>query len=211
MKRTFFRILSAVTLLSAVAARGAMSFSGWTGSSIQFNGSQDSFQFTDVQGDIMIGDTDPNGHAWQFLTSGDGNQGSFGEAPFHYGAITTSGNIQYATVTTPGHLAICDSAGLYLLGTIDWLQVRTEQYVGHVNGAGLLNITGLTYSGTDPELRGLINASGDGSLTINFQFNPGQTLNRALNGCWPAYVIRRRDFPRFRSLRRWLLALVRLL
>ena len=177
-----FGVTIAGLALSAVASQAQLSlnFASTSGSTIQFNGAASSFQFS------------ATGSQWQ-IGSESGGTGSainlFGlvaNGPFNYGAITTitlPGLIyQYANVTGPfGGLVIDDGAGNSLTGSVNWEQVATYNYAGAINGALEINVTGMAYSGSNPDLVTFV-AEGPASMDLTFQFSPGMTLSQLTVG-----------------------------
>ncbi len=115
--------------------------------------------------------------------------------PWTYGGITTTGPNQHASVISPlGTVTLFDGTGGSAIGAINWVDVDTYQSAGALNGSAAVNLTGLTYTpGTTPisDLQQLV-AGGLGSALLTFQFNPGMTLDGALDnlfertGLWNA-------------------------
>jgi len=156
------------------------------GSTIQFNGSVNTFQINNA-----------TSASWQWwITSGGssanvlGDYGWFSGGPWHYGTIHTSGDVQYADITSPGTLTIDDGTGLgpvtgtHLTGNINWGRVSTTSNQGGVNAATILNISGLNYTGSDPDLLALA-SSLNGSVTLSFIFNGSMTLSQLSSGSGP--------------------------
>ena len=152
------------------------------GATIQFNGSADTFQFNASSWTGFAGSqfyvnnesgSDQTGSAL-------GLQGSVLNGPFSYGPIiTTSGDVQTATVNGPlGQLSISG-----LTGNVNWMTVSTDLNAGGINAALTVNITGLTYTGSNPDLQTMV-AEGQqgGSMDIVFSFNPNGTLTDLSTG-----------------------------
>jgi hypothetical protein len=160
-----------------------LNLSANTGGGIQFNGASDSFQFVNST----------NGYQWHVSSesgsSAMGLNGSFNSGPFHYGPITITGSgltlVQKATVT--GGLAnfvIFDGSG-NLSGTLNFLDVETFATAGGGMNANLsVNLTGVTYSGSNPDLL-FLQAHQPGTLDLSFQFSPGMTLTQLSTGAGP--------------------------
>jgi hypothetical protein len=95
------------------------------------------------------------------------------------GAITTVGSTQSAVVSGMGTLLIYDNGvkGPALKGTIDWQSISTSGTGSTLNLSGVLNVTGVTYNGTEKDLQFF---AGIGSLveTLTFSFTPGKTLTQ---------------------------------
>ncbi len=174
------------------------------GSTIQFNGTNSSFQFNIASTPYSI----PNppfapfvvnyyvGSQWS-ITSETGGTGSalnllgwvnsspFTNSPFNYGPIVTNGIDETANVLGPlGMLQIYDNAGNLLTGTVDWEQVATHGFGGAINASLTVNITNLVYLGSNPDLQTLA-ADSPGSMDLTFQFSPGMTLGDLTSGPGP--------------------------
>jgi hypothetical protein len=174
--------------LAAVTSQAALTlnFSSTVSSTIQFNGAASTFQFNNSPGSF-------GGNQW-WITSEVGGTGSglglLGEVlngPFSYGAITTSGNEQTASVIGPlGGLVIHDGSGNDLTGTVDWMNVETFNSIGGLNSLLNVNVTDLAYAGLNQDLLSLVAlGGGTGSMNVSFQFNPGQTLTQLSTGAGP--------------------------
>ena len=189
MKRILLKTIVIGAALSATVAQASLDIASYTASKISsridflgggtaLTGAQ--FQITDSgQSDASLG-----GNAQWWTTSGtpSGLFGRFNGGPWSYGAITVSGVDQSANVTTPtGTFAIDDGIGQLATGNINWVQVTTHSYVGGVNAAATVNISGMTYTGLNSDLLALV-AGGNGSVTLSFTFNPGKTLMQLTTG-----------------------------
>ena len=92
---------------------------------------------------------------------------------FGVGTITP-GFLESANVTGTGTLTILD--GLTpLTANLDWLNINTVGVAGILNISGNVNLTSITYGGTDADLLALANA-GSGIQTATFQFTSPQSL-----------------------------------
>ena len=162
----------------------ALDFSANTGATLRFNGASDSFQFT----------TATNGYQWHITTESGGSSaiglnGSFNNGPFVYGPITSTGSgitlVQQAAVTGPlANVVISDGSG-NLSGTVNFINVATFATAGGgVNANLTVNLTGVTYSGSNPDLE-LLKAEQPGTLDLSFQFSPGETLTQLSTGTGP--------------------------
>jgi hypothetical protein len=84
-----------------------------------------------------------------------------------------------------GTLDIKDGSGLFdVTGLVDWVQINTFNYSGALNAALVVNISGLSYAGSNPDLQSLV-AGGSGQVTLTFQFSPGETLSQLSSGSSP--------------------------
>jgi hypothetical protein len=156
-----------------------LSFANNDGASIVFGGATDTFQFSAAQ----------NGYQWNIShetggSSAVGLQGSILNGPFVYGPITymDSGLIQTANVLGPlGQLVISDGTGL-LTGTVNLIDITTLfQSVGVINASLSINVSGITYTGTNPDLQSLA-AHQPASLDLGFTFDPGMSLEQLSSG-----------------------------
>jgi len=176
-------------LASSASAQGTLSlnFSSTPGSTIQFNGAASTFQFNPSTSSIFGGVF--NGTQWIIGsqnggtgTGGLGLLGLFNNGPFGYGPITTTGLLQTAAVTGPlGALVIKDGSGFDLTGNIDWVTIATYGTVGAIDANLVVNVTGLAYSGTNPDLLQIV-SEGPASLNLSYQFSPGKTLTGLSQG-----------------------------
>ena len=187
--KMFIRSLTAVVGLALSAATShatlSLDFSSTVGSTIQFNGSADSFQFNTS--------TTPGYSGSQFyITSENGGAGDgtlavglfgvFNNGPFNYDNITSGGGLQSATVTGPlASLVLSDGLGNNLTGTVNWVEITTLGSAGGINGDLIINLTGLAYSGSNQDLKTLVAAS-EGALDLTFQFGSGMTLSQLSSG-----------------------------
>src|ERR1035438_3808320 len=160
--------LSAVTSHAQLTLNFSSSPGGFPngGSTIQFNGTNSSFQLNAATTPEVI----PNppgpaivvtyyvGSQWT-ITSVFGGTGSaitllgnVFNGPFSYGPITTnifgSSIDESAAVVGPlGGLSINDNSGNFLTGAVDWEQVDTHNFAGGINASLTVNVTNLTYAG----------------------------------------------------------------
>jgi hypothetical protein len=192
MKLTkLFVVVIAGLALSAVSSRAqlTLNFAATDGSAIQFNGTNSSFQFIPP-----IGNPTNNGQ-WSITTESGGNSaigllGQFGNSQFGYGTISTDalggGNFLYtANVTGPlGILSIQDSSHIFLTGSVNWEQIDTFDFSGALNAMLTVNVSGLAYAGSNPDLNTLV-AEQPASMDVTFQFSPGMTLPQLTSGAGP--------------------------
>jgi len=173
-------LASAVALgLCASTTQAAISldFSNLPRTALQFNGANNSFQLNPTAGPQfqIVNVTGGSGSAI-------GLNGYVDNGPYTYGPITVSGPDQSATVTSGGTLHL-GPAGDQLTGTVDWIKVTTMGSIGGINANLTVNVTGLSYSGANPDLITLANATGAaGSMNISFQFSPGKSLTELSTG-----------------------------
>jgi hypothetical protein len=164
----------------------SMNYSSIPNSTIQFNGAASSFQFNAAN----TGDEWAIGNTSGGTGSAVGLLGAFSSGPFAYGPITSTtvpgyGTAEAATVLGPlGGLSINDGGGYFLTGTVNWVQVETFNFIGGINANLNVNVTGLSYLGSNPDLLTLL-AGGSGAMNLTFQFSPGQTLTDLTTGSGP--------------------------
>jgi len=177
--------------LSAVTgyAQLSLNFASTPGATIQFNGTNSTFQFNSS---TLFGYA---GSQWQ-IGSESGGTGSalelFGVVTtntFSYGPISTTivgpYTFQTATVIGPfGGLNINDGLGNLLTGDVNWVDVETVNFAGGINASLTVNVTDLAYAGSNPDLETLV-AEGPGSMDLTFQFSPGMMLPRLTSGSGP--------------------------
>ncbi len=183
MKRILITAFVTGLVFSATVGQATLSLdiSAYPSSQIVFYGSSSQFNLT----------ASSEGDQWWITGGGTGAaSGLFGDffgGPWNYGGITVNGNDQSAMVTSPNStLQINDGSGHLLTGTVNWVEVSTSSYVGGVNAAATVNITGLAYSGANVDLLALVNDySGLGSADLSFQFDPGETLTQLTTGAGP--------------------------
>jgi hypothetical protein len=186
-----FAVAIAGLALSVVTSQAQLSldFSSTIGSTIQFNGTNSTFQFNPSTSSLFGGIF--SGTQWSIgnETGGTGSAlglfGSVSNSPFSYGPITTNITIETANVIGPlGALSISDGASNLLTGTVAWIQLETSAFAGGINPSLTVNVTGLAYAGTNVDLQTLV-AGGSGAMDLTFQFSPGKTLGDLTSGSGP--------------------------
>jgi len=96
-------------------------------------------------------------------------------------SIVTTGPVQTASVTTSnGSLTITDANNVSLTGNVTGVNVSTVGTLGTVDMSGTINLTNVSYLGTNQDLVQLKNeaAASGGVVTISFQFLPAQSLTQ---------------------------------
>jgi hypothetical protein len=114
------------------------------------------------------------------ITSGPAQfVGAFGNIGglFTIGAITTAGPVQTANVTGAGTFTIYDSLNQALTGNIDWLSIFTIGGTGGLNAGLALNLTNLSYSGSDAWFQALAGGTSP-SMNLSFNFSITQSLTQ---------------------------------
>jgi PEP-CTERM motif-containing protein len=175
---TFLSFCIATVVLCFALSRQAqaitINFSNLDHTSVTFAGGAFSFSST-------------NGYQFSITTVNGGVGDSIGldgyvspGGPFTIGTITISGPIQTAPVTGTGTLHITDAQNKDLTGSIQWDDITTFGVGGILDLTGTINLTGITYPGTNSDL-GTLAAAGSASDVVTFQFVPAQTLTQLKN------------------------------
>jgi len=181
-----------LTTALTVGAQG-LNFSSTPGSTIQFNGNGSSFQFDPSTftgfNDNFLGTQWLVGSQTGGTGAATGLLGQFNNGPFSYGAITTvvSGSSvdESALISGPiGGLQIKDGSGFDLTGNINWGEISTHNFLGGINATLAVNITGLSYAGTNPDLMAIA-GGGSAGMDLTFQFAPGMSLADLTSGSGP--------------------------
>jgi hypothetical protein len=114
------------------------------------------------------------------VTSGSAS-GLLGEITGTYsiGAITTVGIVSSASVTGTGSFIIHDGAST-LSATLNWVDILQVGAGGALNDSGVVNLTGITYNGSNADLLALASAGSAGNV-LSFQFIPAASLTDLVN------------------------------
>jgi hypothetical protein len=170
----FRNLLASVAFLGLVLTANfsaqAFDYSSTVGSSILFPGDA-TFSFSPGASNFIV-------------TSGSAS-GLFGEitGTFSIGTITTSGDISTAPVTGIGGFLVHDGA-FTLSASLVWIDITQDGTGGVLNLNGSVNLTGITYGGSNPDLMALASA-GSGLNALTFQFVPALSLATLRNGPGP--------------------------
>jgi hypothetical protein len=173
----------AVATLHAVTARADLDFSSLPTSQIQF-GPGSEFSITGGVSDSALLPVNSLAQ-FQITSSGAamGLEGAFGGGPWAFGPITVNGIVQTANVTTTtGKFAIDDGTGTLLTGNVDWVQVFTIGATGGLNAGATVNITGMSYAGSNAALLALLQNAGTGTMDLSFQFASSESLTQLADG-----------------------------
>jgi VPDSG-CTERM motif len=156
-------LVAGVALLSANEVKAvSIDYSNTVGSSISFAG-DGTFSFTPALDNFKV----TSGSASGFLGDITGT--------YTIGAITTLGPLSMAPITGTGALVIDDPSGFDLTATLTWVDIQQLGTGGSLNVLGSVNLTGITYSGSNPDLLALA-AAGSAIDVLSFQFNPALSL-----------------------------------
>ena len=160
--------------VDSVQAAG-FNYSCSVGSSIIFPGDQ-TFSFSPASNNFQV-------------TSGTAS-GLLGEmtGTFTIGTITTTivpglGTMQTASVTGSGTFVIHDGA-FTLSAALTWVDIAQFGSGAFLNTTGTVNLTGITYGGSNLDLLALA-AAGSGNNVLSFQFAPTVSLEELRNGPGP--------------------------
>jgi hypothetical protein len=180
-----FAVLTASASLALPAqarAAFALDFSNIAGASLNFDGLGDfSFSNSSLSGPgkgfgFQITNVQPG-------TVGDslGDYGTIGGA-YAIGTVTQTNATREdatVTVTTPGKLTISDGTNT-LSGNIAFLSIFTDSSGGgtggKADGGGQVNLTNVTYSGSQQDLS-FLKSAGSGFVSLTFNFNTAYDLN----------------------------------
>jgi hypothetical protein len=152
---------------SSVMANNEFTYASSTGSTINFLGSGE-FDFTPSASDFTITSS-------TLGTAANGLAGGM-NGTYTMGAITSpSAGIFEAPVTGSGNFTINDGAGHTLTGTLVWEDIIQSGTGSTVNYLGSVNLTAMTYTGSNPEL---LTLAGQVSVidTLNFTETAQPTL-----------------------------------
>jgi hypothetical protein len=163
LKSSVSNIVASLALVGGLALvsgnhANAVSFNyaNRAGASISFPGNG-TFSFTPGLGNFEV----TSGSANTFLGEFTGT--------FAIGAITTVGPLSSAPVTGTGTMVIHDPADGNLTAALTWVDIQQIAAGGSLNVVGDVNLTGITYTGSNPDLLALATA-GSGGNVLSFQF-----------------------------------------
>jgi hypothetical protein len=163
-------LLFSVTSLQAIV----LNFSNLPGTTIDFSGG--GFGFTSA-----------GGYQFEITTVSGGTGAAQGldgyiatPSPFMITAPISSDSIdgiviQTASVTGSGTLHITDANSLDLTGSVTWDTITTVNSSGNLNLTDTINITDMSYSGSNRDLNALAQA-GSAIDTLSFSFTSDGTL-----------------------------------
>jgi hypothetical protein len=154
-----------------------LDISSAVGANVEFKGSGTGATFVFNNNGSGNGFTVTNSSGFGDSVGLDGTIG--GSYSYLKASIVTVGPSQTALVTTSGgSLTITDASSLKLIGTVNAVDVNTLGTSGSVNVSGAINLSGVTYSGTNKDLTQLKNEAdaNGGTVVISFQFIPAISL-----------------------------------
>lgn len=97
-------------------------------------------------------------------------------------AIVTNGTSQKAAVTGTGSFVIHDGLGNDFTSTLTWVDIKTDGTGGTINTLGTVNLSTLSYGGTNAQLLELA-ANPNGIVVTTFQFIPAMSLSDIAANC----------------------------
>jgi len=185
--------LAGLLLCSGAQAAITLDFSSVTGAGITFNandpvaGSTGSFAFNHG---TNSGQT--NSSFSVTLTNGAVGPaaGLLGDitGTYNIGSINTSGSVQQASVTNGAgashQFSITDASSATFAGNVNWIDISTFGAIGGINANGTINLSGVSYSGTNSDLVQLYQdaLANGGIVTLSFQFAPAKSLTQLTSG-----------------------------
>jgi hypothetical protein len=124
------------------------------------------------------------GHSGAFVVNGSEDNGFVGTigGVYKIGTITSVGGISEASVTSLGGniFTITDGSSHTLSATVSWMSILQVGSSGTLNDEGIVNLSSVTYTGSDPYLLSILdNPTVD---TLAFTFSPSKTLQTLDNG-----------------------------
>jgi hypothetical protein len=174
MRKSLSVLVAGCILVFAMVGRAPatiVDFSNLSGANVTFAGSGDTFTFS------------PESVGYDFeITSPGTAKGLYGniDGTFKIGTITSTvvnqKLFQEAPVTTlsGGSFSVSDGASS-LTGALTWVSIYTYVTTGGINADGTVNLTGISYTGTNADLLQLKNA-GSATSVVTFQFSPAKSL-----------------------------------
>jgi len=96
---------------------------------------------------------------------------------FSIGSISSSGPLETASVNGTGILTIADGLGYNLTANLTWNDISQDGTGSTLNVNGLINLTGVMYAGSNPDLMALA-ANVSDSDTLDFTFDPAVSLTQ---------------------------------
>jgi len=177
-----FAILVAFGVLlvpaSASAALLSLGLSGNIGSKISFDGSNDSFEFTNDFGFadfIVTSVVDLNDPSYTSGLAPTGAIGLSGEIDGTFTIETANGTADRAPVSGIGTFRIVDSFGVAFLADLSWTDISTNGAIAGTNTSATVNLSNFQYAGSNPDLVEITRHAG-GVITSSFQFSAPVTL-----------------------------------
>jgi len=154
---------NAIGFDAANSVGGSINFAGGNTGNFTFSGTFDITAVSGLLTNALLGSTGQIG----------GN--------YTFGAVTTVGLLQTATVTSSnGTFSLYDSiGGGTLTATVSWIDIFTFGGVGGLNSGGSVNLTNWQYTGGSPSFNyQAILLSTNPITTLSFQFIPAQSLTQ---------------------------------
>jgi hypothetical protein len=169
MKKQNIAVIAAAVALAASVTTSQASLNFYGLGNMVFNTSpSDSFTLSPVSGSSST-------PQFGFIGADSSLVGWVSGGPFtvNMGTLVSSdaGAIQTASVTSGGTLNIWDGTQ-DLTGTVNWIQIQTDTAVGQGGVADSLaiNLSNISYSGSNGDLLALKNSKG-GNINMTFQFS----------------------------------------
>lgn len=167
-KLTNFKIMN-IKKLMMVAAMAAFVGFNTNAKAVSFDYASDVGGMIDFLGNGQFTFTPP---LLNFVVTSGSAAGRFGEIDGTFTIGTIVGNT--APVTGTGTFSIIDGTHLFT-STLNWVDIGVLGAVGGLNFTANINLTDISYSGSNPDLLALKN-NGSGVNTLSFQFPTAYSL-----------------------------------
>ena len=102
-------------------------------------------------------------------TGDDSAVGLLGNLGGSFAIGTISGNS--APVTGSGTLSITDASMVQLTATVDWVNIKQEDAAGGLNTLASINLSSISYGGSNADLLAMLSASQTGKVVVTFQWD----------------------------------------
>jgi hypothetical protein len=157
-----------------------INFSVYAGASMQFNGTNSSFQFLNGGSGNQWWITGESGGATGALL----DQGHFLGGPWTYGSIFDNGSgTQTATINaSPAATLEIFDGSVYATANVTWGVIDTVSTAGGINESATINLSNLSYSGGNADLASIFDGP---SAQLVLSFTPGMTLSQLTSGSGP--------------------------
>lgn len=163
-------MLFGICYMNSFANALSLNYADVSGATVTFTGTGDTFTFNDAISGYDFNITSAVG------STDSATVGLFGNISgiFTIGTISTLlPGYEVAPVTGSGTLSIVDESNVTLTGTLDWVTIYTFVTSGAINAGGVVNLTGISYSGLNSDLLAL---GSTGIVNATFNFVPAKLL-----------------------------------
>jgi len=154
--------------------------------SFSFNHGDDNPSTTTNEGNFAFQITNHSGNT----TPGTGAKFLLGDitGTYNIGPITTSGNTEEAAIAAgvgaTHQFSITDANNAVFLADVNWIKIRTTGVGGTINADGEVNLSNVSYSGSNADLQQLLSevSPNRGVATISFQLTSSASLAGLTSG-----------------------------